>query len=83
MNGSRAREVFGLIASIALALVVAVFAIMAYGGATGVAEGSDATPALSGTLTPDETGTPQTPKGIERFNVTDVQATPYISGAAR
>lgn len=79
MKPSRAREIFGLVASIALALIVAVFAVMAYGGPNGVAEGSETS--ASGTLTPDETGTLQTPKGIERFNVTDVQATPYISTA--
>lgn len=79
MKPSRAREIFGLVASIALALIVAVFAVMAYNGPNGVAEGSGTASASGGTLTPDETGTAQTPKGIERFNVTDVQATPYTS----
>jgi hypothetical protein len=62
-----------------LAVVVAVAGILVLGDSSSGAE--SAAPDLSGieTQTPDEAGTSYTKKGIERFQVTDVQAMPSSS----
>lgn len=77
MSANQGKELLGLVTSISLAVLVTVAGILVLGGTNVAAESSASDPYQIESQTPDEAGSPSTKKGVERFQVTDVQAMPF------
>jgi ABC-type transporter Mla subunit MlaD len=79
MNASKQNEWMGLVVSIGLAVVLAVGAIMSFGGSSSANDDAYTIEVQ----TPDQTGTIGTDKGVKRFQTTDARTILHSESSTR